>query len=583
MTRLREILRFVRPFWGLLAIALALTGTLTVIAMAPPLLMRRLLNDVANEGRWGLFPLLVVGLFLVPVLSAIVNIANSLILNRVSLGIIGRVRKRMYKHMMRLSIRFYNETPVGSITQRLMNDVAAISTVVTGGLITLITDVIAVGFAVVVMLQLSWPLSLLVFALLPLYFLNYWLFAKRMERSTSVIRSHMDHISSTLQERLSAHELIQAYGQEKAEAVHFSSQAKQLMNAAIRGAAYSTSFNQLAAFVNKVGNTTIYCAACYAFIKESMEYGDVVAFCAYATQLLGPVVRFTAVASQLVQVGVSLDRVNEVLHREPAIKEPPEAKPVQTLHGEVAVDGVVFSYGGEEPTLKGVRLRIPAGTHLAVAGPTGSGRSTLAMLLRRFYDPETGHIAMDGTDIREFRLRDYRQALALILPESAVFDGTIRDNLCYGQPNATEERMVEIAKAVGFHEFVERLSKGYDTRVGTGGLKLPTGVRQQVGVARALISEPLLLIVDEATASLDPDSASEVNQAIWDAMAGRTCIMVVNRLLMARDAEHVVVMSDGQVAEAGEHEQLLASEGSLYRELYARQYGEDRLPPATVD
>ena len=583
MSRLREIIRFVRPFWGLLATALALTGTLTVIAMAPPLLMRRLLNDVANEGRWGLFPLLVAGLILVPVLSAVVNIANSLTLNHVSLGIIGRVRKRMYRHLMRLSMRFYNETPVGGITQRLMGDVATISTVVTGGLITLITDAIAVGFAVVVMLRLSWPLSLLVFGLLPLYFLNYWLFAKRIGSSTSVIRSHMDHISSTLQERLSAHELIQAYGQEEAEAVHFSSQAKQLMNAAIRGAAYSTSFNQLSAFVNKVGNTVIYCAACYTFVKGRMEYGDVVAFCAYATQLLGPVVRFTAVANQLVQVGVSLDRVNEVLNRKPAIKESPEAKAVQTLQGEVAVDGVVFGYGAEEPSLKDVSLRIPAGTHLAIAGPAGSGRSTLAMLLRRFYDPETGHIAIDGTDIREYRLRDYRQALALVLPESTLFDGTIRENLCYGRPDATEERMVEVAKAVGFHDFVERLSKGYDTRVGTGGLKLSTGVRQQMGVARALVSEPLLLIVDEATASLDPDSASEVNQAIWDAMAGRTCIMIVNRVLMARDAEQVVVMHDGQIEEAGRHDELIAREGSLYRELYGKQYGEHRLPPTVAD
>lgn len=579
MGRLREILRFVRPFWGLLAVALALTGTLTVVAMAPPLLMRRLLNDVADQGRWGLFPLLITGLFLVPVLTAVVNAANSFALNRVSLGIIGRVRKRMYRHLLRLSMRFYNETPVGGITQRLMGDVATISTVVTGGVITLITDVIAVGFAVVVMVRLSWPLSLLVFGLLPLYFLNYWLFAKRIGSTTSIIRSHMDHISSTLQERLSAHELIQAYGQEEAEAVHFSSQAKQLMNAAIRGAAYSTSFNQLSAFVNKVGNTVIYCAACYAFVKGRMGYGDVVAFCAYATQLLGPVVRFTAVANQLVQVGVSLDRVNEVLNREPAIKESPEAKPVQTLQGEVAIDGVVFGYGGEEPALKGVRLRIPAGTHLAIAGSTGSGRSTLAMLLRRFYDPESGHIAIDGTDIREYRLRDYRQALALVLPESTVFDGTIRENLCYGRPGATEKRMIEVAKAVGFHGFVERLLKGYDTRVGTGGLMLPTGVRQQMGVARALISEPLLLIVDEATASLDPDSASEVNQAIWGAMAGRTCIMIVNRVLMARDAEQVVVMDDGQIAEAGRHDELIAREGSLYRDLYGKQYGEHRLPP----
>ena len=580
MKGLGKVLAFMRPYKRPLVVALVLTGGLTVIGMAPPLLMRRLLNDVAREGRWGIFPLVMTLLFGVPVLQAIVNVANSLTLNRVGLSIIADTRKRIFAHLMRLSMRFYNDTPVGSITQRLMGDVGAVSGVVTGGIITLLTDTIAVGFAVVVMLRLSLPLSLLTFALLPLYFLNYRFFSKRMQAANAQLRSRMDHISSMLQERLSAHELIQAYGQEREEASQFASQTKQIMDSAVKGSAYSISFNQLAAFLNKLGNTLIYCAGCYYFVKGTMGYGDVVAFCAYATQLLGPVVRFTAVANQIVQVGVSVDRIQEILDREPAIREAPEPTPVEALRGEIKVHGITFGYGPSNPALKAVDIEIPAGTHLAVLGPPGSGRTTLAMLLRRFYDPAEGRIEVDGTDIRQYRLKDYRQALALVLPESAIFDGTIRANLCYGRPDATDEQMLGVAAAVGLHELVDGLAQKYGTRLGTGGLKLSAGVQQQIGIARALLSEPFILIADEATASLDPMTAEAVNEAISRAMEGRTFILIVSRVLMARQADEVAVLDEGQIVATGTHDELLAQPDSLYRDLFARQYGEDRLPPA---
>ena len=579
MSRLGQILGVMRPYRWPLTAAAVLTGGLTFVGMAPPLLMRRLVNDVAKEGQWGVFPLIIGLLIGVPILRALINIANALALNKVGLGIIGDTRKRMFAHLMRLSMRFYDQTPVGAINQRLMGDVGNISGIVTGGMITLLADAAMVAFAVVVMLRLSPMLSLLTFALLPLYFLNTWFFSKRIQAANVQLRSRMDHISSTLQERLSAHELIQSYGQEKAEATQFSSQAKQIMDAAVRGSAYNISFNQLSQFINKIGNTLIYCAACYYFVKGRMGYGDVIAFCAYATQLLGPIVRFSTVANQITQAGVSIDRINEILDHEPAIKEAPDPAPIETLRGDIRIEGVTFAFTDGRAALKDIRMEIPAGTHVAITGTPGSGRTTLAMLLRRFYDPAEGEIRVDGQNIRNFRLRDYRQSLALVLPESTIFDGTIRENLLYGKPDTSEDRVVEVAKAVGLHAFVAELSKGYDTRLGTGGLKLSAGIRQQIGVARAILSEPFILLVDEATASLDPESAENVNQAIRQAMQGRTCVMIVHRVLMARNADHVAVVHEGQVAEEGTHDELLQQPEGLYRTLFARQYGEQRLPP----
>ena len=579
MKGLIKLLGFMRPFLWMIILAVALTGCLTMIGMAQPLIMRKLINDVAKEGNWGIFPLVMTLLFAVPILRALVNTANSLTLKRVGLGMIANTRKRMFQHLMRLSMNFHNETPVGGINQRLMGDVANISNVTTSGIITLLADLVAVVFAVIVMLGLNWRLSLLTFALLPFYYLNFRIFSSRIKSNNAVLRTHMDHISSMLQERLSAHELVQAYGQEKAGANQFSSRAKQIMDASIRGSAYNISFSQLSAFINKLGNTLIYCAGCYYFVKGSMEYGDILAFAAYSTQLLGPVIRFSSVANQIVQVGVSIDRINEILEREPAIKDSPDAIAIEELQGDIKVEGLFFNYEGGETALENVHLEIPAGTHLAILGTAGAGRTTLAMLLRRFYEPTDGKIEVDGKDISEYSLRDYRENLAMVLPESTIFDGTIRNNLCYGKPDASEETMVQVSKAVGLHDFVEKLSQGYDTPLGTGGLKLSAGTQQRIGIARALISEPFILIADEATGSLDPESAEMVNQAIRDAMKGKTCIMIVHRALMARDADSVAVMDEGKIVETGEHNELILEPDSLYREIYGKQYGEKRLPP----
>ena len=580
MKALRQLLGFMRPFRGPLILAVTLTGALTLIGMAPPLLMRPLLNDVARQGKWGLFPLLMGLLFAVPVLRAAVNIANSLVLNRVGLGIVAKTRRRMFRRLMALSMRFYNEMPAAAVNQRLMGDVGAISGAATGGLITLVTDVLSLAFAVIVMVDLSWKLSLLTLALLPLYYLNFHLFSRRMRNANAELRAHMDHISSALQERLSAHELIQSYGLDREESANFTSQAKQVMDAAIRGSTYNISFNQLSAFINKLANTAIYCAGCYFFVRDAMGYGDVVAFCAYATQILGPVTRFAAVANQITQAGVSVDRVNEVLGREPAIRDEPDAAPIETLRGDLTTRGLAFQYEGGVRAIEDVNLTIPAGARVALVGGPGSGRTTLAMLMRRFYDPAEGRVEVDGRDIRGYRLRDYRRALALVAPETALFDGTIRENLLYGAPTATDEEMIEVARALGLHDFVASLAKGYDTRIGSGGLRLASGDRQRIGVARALLSRPWMLILDEATGTLDPDSAEQVHRAVTDFTKGKTLLIALSRLHMARELDEVIVLDRGRVVETGRHDALVRERDGVYRRLYAEQYGPSRLPRA---
>ena len=567
-----RIFDVLKPYAGPLLGALGLTIGLTGVGMLSPLLMRRLINDVAGSGRWDILPLVLIGLAAVPILSAVLNVSNGLVLNFVGRSIIGRTRVRIFTHLMRLSLRFYDETPAGTIKERLFGDVATVSSVATGGIITVIADVVAVAFAVTMMVRLSWVLSLVTFGLLPLYVLNYAFFSKRIQSSTALLRSRMDHVSSTLQERLSAHEFVQSYGQEEEETVHFASQARQIMRAAIKGSAYSISFNHLSALANKIGNTLVYCLGCLFFIRGEMGYGDVVAFAAYAAQLLGPVVRLTTVANQIVQIRVSAGRIQEVLGRQPAIRDDPEAEAVEEIRGDIDIEGVSFGYEAGERALEDIRLHIRAGVDLAIVGQQGAGRSTLAMLLFRHFEPERGAIRVDGKDIRTYRLHDYRSRIALVMPEAAVFDASIRENLCYGKPEASEGQMIGISKAIGLHPFVEGLAGGYDTKLGAGGLKLSAGNRQRIGIGRALISRPLVLIMDEATASLDPVSAAEIHAAVAKAMEENTYIMIISRLLLAKEADEIVVLDEGRVVETGTHEDLLGTKDSLYGRQFRSQY-----------
>ena len=576
--RSKQVLAILKPYRGRLIVSLLLTVTLTILGMAPPLLIRRLINDVAGRGQWDLFAFVIAGLFVLPVLTQVVNIFNGLLLNRVGTGIIGATRKRLFAHLMTLSLKFYDEVAVGNIKERLFGDVATVSTAATGGLIAVLSDAVSVIFAMIVMIRLSIPLSVLTVVLIPLFLLNYRFFSKRIRNNASILRSRMDHISTTLQERLSAHELIQSYGQEKQESAHFSSQAKQVMEASIQGSTYSIAFNQIAAYINKLGNTLIYCVGCYLFIRGSIAYGDVVAFCSYATLLLGPVIRLASVANQFVSIGVSVERINQILDRQPVIRESEAPVPVKGITGAVAVHGLTYAYDDGEPVLKNLTFEIPAGSDIAIIGVPGAGRSTLARLLRRFYEPDAGSIEVDGKDIRKYFLQEYRSKVALVLPESTIFEGSIRYNITYGNPDATNEQVDNAARAAGLADFVNELSAGYDTPLGAGGLTLSAGNRQRVGLARALVSDPLVLITDEATAVLDPISAEEVTAAIGKIMADRTNIMIIHRALLAKSADRVFVLDNGSLAETGTHEELIVKPHGVYRALFGYQYGTDLLP-----
>ena len=570
---LRRLWPDVRPFRGQMIAALLLAGGLTIVGMLPPLFMRRLINDVAADGRWGQLPLLIGGLFAIVILRAIMTWFNARTIAFVGQRLVARLRLKVFRHLLRLPARFFERTSIGALMQRVMGDVGAVQSLVTGHIVTLCVDFVTAVFAVTVMLRLSPTLTLLTAVILPVFYLNYRFWTRRIQDNSVQMRSQMDHVSSLLQERMSSHDLVASYAQEDETLDHFRDRARATRDTAIRGAVYNLGFNHVTQFVNAAGNSLLFCAAVYLHLRGDLGYGDVVAFAAYAGQLLGPVVRFVQILQASDQSMVSIRRMEDLLSESPELAGSSSPHVLEPPGGDIEFDR--FRY--DDPltgrtVLDDLDLVVPDGRNLTLVGPAASGKSTLLAAIRRGIDPTDGALRVGGTDLRTVSPLPWRRSVPVVRESTGLFSGTLRSNLAYGENEASDETLREVLAVVGLDELVNGLEKGLDTRVGPGGIRLSAGQRQRLGVARALVCRPRMLILDEATAALDAASAAELTDAIFQYLPDTTVLTVARRLGEASENAQIVVLKNGRILESGTHDELLERRGE-YRRLYEVQYG----------
>ena len=568
----KKILVFLWPYRRQIVFSLSTAVIMTIISLIPPLVMRAVVDSVIGEGHYEILEALLFVALAVPALTAALRYLNAYTITRVAQRVVLDIRFGLYRHVLNLSLRFHGEMGTGKIMSRIMGDVATIQNMITLQTITIVTDIVAFWFALIACFQISWKLSIILTALFPLYLFNFLFFAPRIRSANLAFRRKMDEISATLQERLSGVRLVKAYSREKHETRDFLVHTRQSLTHAMRSTMFGVSSTTGARMLQGLKNTFLFALGCYLVVKREITYGDLTAFMSYSFRVFQPAVNFTEIANQLERTMVSASRIFEVLDQAPEVRDRPGAIPLPPIVGHVRFEDVRFEYIPGKSIIKGINLEVQPGATVALVGHTGCGKTTLTSLLLRFYDVQSGRITIDGHDVRDVKVRSLRKQIGQVLQDSVVFNTTLRDNIRFGKPDATDAEIIEAAKIAEIHDFIVRTPDGYDTVLGERGVKLSVGEKQRLAIARAVITDPGILVLDEATASLDSNSEALIQKALQRVLQNRTSFVIAHRLSTIVNADLIVVMDAGEVLETGRHFELLSKPGSFYKHLYEQQY-----------
>jgi ABC-type multidrug transport system fused ATPase/permease subunit len=567
-----------RPYRGRVVWAFLLTLLACLLNSPIPPLIRGLVDSALSAGPWTIAAYALT-LAAVLVVQAAVNLLGSCVTGEIGLAVVRDLRHRLYARLQRLSLAYYDRTPAGGIIARMMDDVAAVQALITTQTLSILTD-LGTALVLAVWLFLQSPrLLLVVLGTLPLYLVLFRGFGRRLREGSVRIRGHLDGIFGRLKEKLDGMLVVQVHAREEEEMTGFSRQIHAAHQPRLQVGLLGAGFANLSVTASGIGTALVFAVGALEAAEGRLTPGSVLSVSAVAALLFGPLTRLADLATVFQQAAASIDRLGEILDQEAGVPEPAEPVVLGRVRGRVEFDQVGFGYHPGQPVVWDVRLRTEPGMKVALVGPTGCGKSTLLNLLLRFYDPTWGEIRLDGIPLGRLAPADLRRQIGVVPQEPVIFTASLADNIRYGCPEADADRIERAARAAGVHDFLGRLPQGYDTVVGTGGYRLSQGERQRVAIARALCKDPPLVILDEATSSLDPAGEVLVQAGLNELLRNRTAFIVAHRLATVMDADLIVVMEDGLVVQRGTHAELLAEPDGLYRRLCLRQFGDSVLNP----
>lgn len=568
---LRDAAELVAARRGRLVLGLGLLAVNRLAALVLPGTTKFLLDDVMGRGDRSLLPLLVLAAGSATLLQAGSSFALAQVLGKAAQRSITEMRRRVQWHVGRLPVAYYDQTKSGALLSRVMNDAEGLRNLVGTGLVEVVGGLITSALAFGILLYLSVELTLIAIAVLSLFGVVL-LFAFRYLRPLFRERSKINaEVAGRLGESFSGVRVVKAYGAERREALVFTKGVHRLFrNVAQTMTGFSMIGAASALLLGGVGVAMMWVGANQVLAGE-LTVGSFFSFTLYLGLLVGPVVQMVAIGSQITEAFAGLERIREIRDETPEDQGDAARRPLPPLAGRVELADVHFEYKAGTPVLRGVSLVAEPGTVTALVGPSGSGKSTLIGLVAGFYRPTAGAILVDGYDLAAVRLADYRSQLGVVFQDNFLFDGTVLENIAYARPDASDEAIRRAAVIARCDDFVARLSDGYSTVVGERGVKLSGGERQRVAIARAILADPRILILDEATSSLDSESEAAIQAGLADLMRGRTTFVIAHRLSTVRRADIILVVQEGKIIERGRHEELLAL-GGRYHALYTRQY-----------
>ena len=568
---LGRVIRLASPYKSLFISAAILAVVVAPLATAPPYLVKLMVDDYIFKYDMNGLTKMAMLYFGILILEVVVRYFFIFSTNLLGQSVIRDLRVRVFKHLINLKLTFFDRTPIGTSITRTINDIEAINTVFSQGIITIIADLLTIGAVISVMFYTSWKLTLICLTTLPFLIVAGYIFKEKVKVAYQKVRAQISKMNAFLQERITGMRIVQIFNAEKQEMAKFRKINRDYTKANLDSILYYAVFFPVVDIIAALALGLMVWWGARGVISEDVTIGALVVFPIYLNMLFRPV-RMLADKFNTLQMGlVAAERVFDVLDKKEVIKNEGTIKP-EKLKGKIRFDEVWFAYKAKEYVLKNLNFEVQPGQTLAIVGSTGSGKSTIINILNRFYDIQKGQISIDDKDIREYELYAYRDRLAIVLQDVFLFSGSVLENITLRDPNISREKVIESSKMIGAHEFIEKLPNGYDYQVMERGATLSLGQRQLISFVRALVFDPDILILDEATSSIDPETESVIQFAIETLIEKRTSIIIAHRLSTIRHADNIMVLAKGVVQEFGSHEELLKIEDGHYRHLYEMQF-----------
>lgn len=567
----KKSLKWARPLLPILSFGLVCTMLGVYLAQQPPRIIQYTIDTVIGTGRYHLLTR-TVGIYIgVIVLSQIIGALSGFWMSVAGQRLLHTLRMTLYDHFQLLPLGYYDNKRTGDLVSRVTADVNQLEGMIVNTSNSLVRQIFGVGFAFYYMCTYSWQLALLVLIPVPLLGVGLYYFTRKVRVVYRSIRESVGELSAKLMENLSGIRVIKAFNREVQERETVGATSQHLLSENIRASKMTSIFYPIIHTVSSAGTVVVLGVGAYMISRNVLQVGELMAFLIYVNNFYQPVGDFIRTFDSIQRALASGERIFEVLDTEPEIKDPPNPVPLPEVQGEVKLQNVSFRYQTGEEVLHKISVRANPGQRVAIVGRSGAGKSSFINLIPRFYDVTEGCVLVDGIDVRNLCQSDLRRHISMVLQETFLFNGTIKENLLFGRPTATDEEVFQAAKVANAHDFILDMEEDYESQIGERGAKLSGGQKQRLAIARAVLADPRILILDEATSSVDSESEFLIHQALDRLMEGRTTFIIAHRLSTIRRADTILVLDEGNIVEHGSHHELVDADGR-YAQMYRQQY-----------